>query len=117
MSEINESSKGLDAVVAFVKADGSPAKLDGDPRWTLGNDPDGNPVATLVVDPANPFHATITPLPVPDGVEGPTHSAQGHVEGDGDLDAGEERLVSADFVVTVRRDEAQSASVLLTEIP
>lgn len=117
MAEINESSLGLDARVTFFKADGTtPAAIDGPPRWTLGNSAAGDPVATLVVDPGDPFHATITPLPVPTTVVGPAHSAEGSVEGDGDLDAGEERLVTAVFVVTVRRDEAQSAGVTLTEI-
>lgn len=117
MAEINESSLGLDARVSFLKANGQPAQIDGPPRWELGLSAEGNPVANLAVDPEDPFHATITPLPVPAGVPGPAHSAEGKVEADGDLDAGEERLVTAVFVVTVRRDEAQSAAVTLTEIP
>lgn len=118
MAEINESSLGLDAVVAFFKADGvTPAIIDGPPRWTLNNSAAGDPVGTLTVDTEDPYHAIITPLPVPATVVGPAHSAEGSVEGDGDLDAGEERLVTAVFVVTVRRDEAQSAGVTLTEIP
>ena len=115
MAEINESSLGLDARVSFVKADGSPARIDGSPVWVLAASEAGDPVATLTVDAADPFHAVITPLAVPDGV-GVAHSAAGTVSGDADLDTGEDRQISAAFVVTVRRDEAQSASVTLTEI-
>jgi hypothetical protein len=117
MAEMSESSLGLDARVAFFKQDGvTPAKIDGDPRWSLGASAAGDPVATLTVDPADPYHAVITPLPIPQTVEGPAHSAEGLVEGDGDLDAGEERVVTASFVVTVRLEEAQSAGVTLTEV-
>lgn len=125
--EITESSLGLKGRVKFVKADNTtPAKIDGNPKWDAaepagGGQPvllsaEGNPVATITVNPSDPFEVEIKPLPVPDSVAGPTHSAQGRVSADGDLDAGEERVVEALYVVTVRRDEAQSASVELTEI-
>jgi hypothetical protein len=115
MAEMTESSPGLEAHVTFFKADGvTPAKIDGKPRWGLTSSPAGNAVGILKVDDADPFHATITPAPMGDDVEGSAHSCDLKVEGDGDLDAGEERLVVATTVITVVRDEAQTAGIVLT---
>jgi hypothetical protein len=117
MAEITESSAGLDAKGAFFKADGvTPAKIDGDPRWTLSPSAAGDPVATLIVDSNDPYHATIKPLAVPDSVAGSGHTADLAFEGDGDLDAGEDRIVRGVTTVTVIRDEAQTAGITLTPI-
>ena len=116
MSEMLETDLGFDGLVTFLKADGSPAKIDGDPRWSIDKSADGNDVASLEVNPNDPFKAVFKPLPIPNTVAGSGHTAQGKVEGDGDLDAGEERLVTALFTITVIRAEAVSAGVELTPI-
>jgi len=111
---MSESSLGLKGRVVFLKADGTPAKVDGVPTWTLDEAAEG-PVATMTVNPEDPAEATFTPLPIPDSVQA-AWSAQGRVSADADLDVDETREVAAQFVITVHRDEAQTAGVTFTEV-
>jgi len=69
--------------VAYVDANGNPAKVDGDPRW---EESDKN-IILLQVDPQNAFQATLHTV-------GPLGQAQVKVGADADLGEGVKPIIS-----------------------